>query len=118
MEKEKQQRIHVNVDHGDPVFFSDNVTISHNQSKFIIDFSQTTPRFDNVAGNMQQSLVIKHNSIMIEPQFAKIILDLLEKNVKKYEKNFGKLKLPKSVPEVKDVLEIEKTADKATRYIG
>ena len=118
MEKDKQQRINVTVDHGEPVFFSDNVTISHNQSKFIIDFSQTTPRFDNVGGNVQQSLVIKHKSVMIEPQFAKIIMDLLEKNVKKYEKNFGKLKLPKNNPVKDDILEAEKVTDKATRYIG
>jgi hypothetical protein len=115
---EKEKRINVNVDHGEPVFFSDNLTISHNQSKFIIDFSQTTPRFDNVGGNMQQSLVIKHNSIMIEPQFAKIVMDLLKKNISKYEKSFGKIKLPKNTPEVKDILEVEKTTDKATRYIG
>ena len=116
---EKDKRINVSVDHGEPVFFSDNVTVSHNQSKFIIDFSQTTPRFDNVGGDMQQSLVIKHKSIMIEPQFAKIIMELLEKNVKKYEKVFGKIKVPKDTPSKKalDLLDNEK-ADKATRYIG
>jgi len=122
MEKEKQQRINVTVDHGDPVFFSDNVTISHNQNKFIIDFSQTTPRFDNVAGNMQQSLVIKHKSIMVEPQFAKILMDLIEKNVKKYEKNFGKIKLPKNEPAIENSVETVESenimTDKATRYIG
>jgi hypothetical protein len=118
MEKQQEKRINVSIDHGDPVFFSDNVTISHNQSKFIVDFSQTTPRFDNVGGNMQQSLVIKHKAIMIEPQFAKIIMDLLEKNVKKYEKSFGKIKLPKNDPVKNEILEAEKTTDKATRYIG
>jgi hypothetical protein len=119
-EKQQQQRVNVTVDHGDPVFFSDNVTISHNPNKFIIDFSQTTPRFDNVGGNMQQSLVIKHKSIMVEPQFAKIIVDLLEKNVKKYEKSFGKIKVPKNetISEIsEDTIEPEKF-DKATRYIG
>jgi|WetSurMetagenome_2_1015567.scaffolds.fasta_scaffold1071129_2 hypothetical protein len=118
---EKEKRINVTLDHGEPVFFSDNVTVSHNLSKFIIDFSQTTPRFDNVGGDMQQSLVIKHRSIMIEPQFAKIIMELLEKNVKKYEKSFGKIKVPKgAAPESKtvDLMEPEKASEKATRYIG
>jgi hypothetical protein len=112
---EKEKRINVNVDHGDPVFFSDNVTVSHNQSKFIIDFSQTVPSFDNVAGSMQQSIIIKHKSVMIDPQFAKIFSDLLDKNIKKYEKKFGKIKVPKGAEEKKgEVVETEK----ATRYIG
>jgi hypothetical protein len=115
---ENEKRINVAVDHGDPVFFSDNVTISHNQNKFIIDFSQTTPRFDNVGGNMQQSIVIKHKSVMIEPQFAKILMDLLKKNMSKYEKNFGKIKIPKGSKQQGSILEAEKVVDKATRYIG
>ena len=112
---EKEKRINVNVDHGEPVFFSDNVTVSHNQNKFIIDFSQTVPSFDNVAGNMQQTIIIKHKTIMIDPQFAKIFSDLMQKNVKKFEKKFGKIKIPKS-PEEKqqEILEPEKS----TRYIG
>jgi hypothetical protein len=116
---EKEKRINVNVDHGDPVFFSDNVTVSHNQSKFIMDFSQTVPSFDNVAGNMQQSIIIKHKSVMIDPQFAKIFSDLLGKNIKKYEKKFGKIKVPKNTEEkTKDIVEAERSAEKSTRYIG
>jgi hypothetical protein len=116
---EKEKRINVNVEHGEPVFFSDNVTVSHNQSKFIIDFSQTVPSFDNVAGNMQQSIIIKHKSVLIDPQFAKIFSDLLEKNIKKFEKKFGKIKIPKSNEEKKqNLIETEKSTEKATRYIG
>jgi len=112
---EKQKRINVKVDHGEPAFFSDNVTVSHNPNKFIIDFSQTIPSFDNVGGNMQQSFIIKHKAIMLDPQFAKIFLDLLQKNVKKYEKKFGKINIPKRKRAKKEqVMETEKS----TRYIG
>ena len=115
---EKEKRISINVDHGEPVFFSDNVTVSHNQSKFIIDFSQTIPSFDNVGGNMQQTFIIKHRSVMIDPQFAKIFSDLLQKNVKKYEKNFGKIKIPKDISSKKKIVESEKAIEKSLRYIG
>ncbi len=112
---EKQKRVNIKVDHGEPAFFSDNVTVSHNQSKFIIDFSQTIPSFDNVGGTMRQSFIIKHKAIMLDPQFAKIFLDLLQKNIKKYEKKFGKIKIPKSKKtKKKQTVEVEK----ATRYIG
>jgi len=116
---EKEKRIDISVDHGEPVFFSDNVTISHNQSKFIIDFSQTIPSFDNVGGNMHQSFVIKHKSVIVDPQFAKIILDLMQKNIQKYEKKFGKIKVPKNTEEkAKDIVETERSSEKSTRYIG
>jgi len=112
---EKRKRINVKVEHGDHAFFSDNVTISHNPNKFIVDFSQTIPSFDNVGGNMQQSFIIKHKAIMLDPQFAKIFLDLLQKNIKKYEKNFGKIKVPKHKKAKKE--EVVET-EKSTRYIG
>jgi len=115
---EKEKRVNVSVDHSMPAFFSDNVTISHNQTKFIIDFSQTIPGFDNIGGNMQQSFTIKHNSVMIDPQFAKVFSDILTKNIKKFEKKFGKIKVPKNVEKQEEIAETEKTMDKATRYIG
>jgi len=112
---DKRKRINVKVDHGDHAFFSDNVTISHNQSKFIVDFSQTIPSFDNVGGDMRQSFIIKHKAVMLDPNFAKIFLDLLQKNIKKYEKKFGKIKLPKKRrAKKKEVLDTEGS----TRYIG
>jgi len=113
---EKQKSVNVKVDHNDPVFFSDNVTISHNQSKFIVDFSQTIPSFDNIGGDMQQSFIIKHKAVIVDPQFAKILLDLLHKNVQKYEKKFGKIKVQKEKEAIKK--EIVETAEKSTRYIG
>ena len=115
---EKEKRVNVSVDHSNPAFFSDNVTISHNQNKFIVDFSQTIPSFDNIGGNMQQSFIIKHNSVMIDPQFAKVFSDILQKNIKKYEKKFGKIKIPKDAEKKEEIVDTEKTIDKATRYIG
>ena len=49
MEKKKES-INVNVDLSEPAFHSDNVTIIHNPNKFVIDFTQTSPRFDSIGG--------------------------------------------------------------------
>ncbi len=52
---------------------------------------------------------------MLDPQFAKIFFDLLQKNIKKYEKKFGKIKLPKKRrAKKKETLDTEGS----TRYIG
>jgi len=110
---EEKKRIGVKIDHKDEGFYTDNVTVFHNPKKFVVDFSQTTPRFDNVNGKVQQTFVVKHKTLIMEPTFAKIVLKTLEKNIEKYEKDFGKIGLPKRPKKSK-----KKVAESATRYIG
>jgi len=110
---EKKRGVNISIDHSEPVFFTDNVTISHSSSKFIIDFTQTTPRFDNFEDKQQQTFVIKHKTVILDPQFAKIFSEILQQNIKRYEKNFGTIKLPKE-KKVKEKIEKVET----TRYIG
>jgi len=110
---DKKRGINVSLDHGEPAFFTDNVTVSHSSNKFVIDFSQTTPRFDNFEDKQQQTFVIKHKTIVLDPQFAKIFSDILQQNVKRYEKNFGSIKVPKT----KEKEKIDKV-ESSTRYIG
>ena len=112
-EKEKQ-RVGLKIDHGEHAFFSDNVTVLHNPNKFIMDFSQAIPRMDSINGKMQQTFAIKHNTIIMDPQFAKSFLEVLSKNVKSFEKKFGKIKTLEKMKKVKKKpLEAE-----STRYIG
>ena len=110
---EKKKGVNVSLDHTEPAFFTDNVTVSHSSNKFVVDFSQTTPRFDTFEDKSQQTFVIKHKTIVLDPQFAKIFSDILGQNIKRYEKNFGSIKLPK---EKKAKEKVEKVD--ATRYIG
>jgi hypothetical protein len=111
-EKEKE-RVNLKIDHGSQAFFTDNATVLHNPSKFIIDFSQAIPRLDNINGKMQQTFTIQHNTVIMDPQFAKSFSDILTKNLKNYEKKFGTIKLQKAKTEKKKPLEVE-----STRYIG
>ena len=111
---DKKKGVGVSLDHSEPAFFTDNVTVSHSPNKFVIDFSQTTPRFDNFEDKQQQTFVIKHKTIVLDPQFAKIFSDILQQNVNRYEKTFGSIKIPK---EKKAKVKLEKT-ESTTRYIG
>ena len=110
----EKRRINVNVDHNQPGFFTDSITISHNPSKFVFDFVQITPRFDRIGSEMQQTLAVKHNTIIMDPIMAKNILGILEENIKKYEKNFGEIKIRKR----KTKNDQRRYIEQATRYIG
>jgi hypothetical protein len=110
---EKKERVNLKIDHSKDAFFTDNVSVLHNPSKFIIDFSQTVPRLDNINGKMQQTFTIKHDTVILDPQFAKSFADILSKNVKSYEKKFGKISLPKKKSVKKKYKDVENT-----RYIG
>ena len=94
--------------------FTDNATISHNPKNFIFDFTQITPRFDRVGAEMQQSLVVKHKTIVMDPVMAKSILEILKDNLEKYEKNFGEIKIKKRKIENKPI----EYSEESTRYIG
>lgn len=110
---EEKRRVNVAVDHTEPAFFTDNVTVSHSLSKFVIDFSQTVPRFDNFDNKQQQTFVVKHKTMILDPQFAKVLLSVLQQNLKRYEKNFGEIKLPKLQQQAQEIEHVE-----STRYIG
>lgn len=117
--QQMKEKMNVSVDHSEPGFFSDNVAVSHTPVKFVVDFSQITPRFDSEGGQRQQSLAIKHKTIILDPQVAKDFMNVLKENLGKYEKNFGAIKLPK-VEKQKNV-KIDKSvteADASSRYIG
>ena len=111
---EKKKRLNIKIKNEDKAFFTDNVTVLHNPNKFVIDFSQTVPKFDNINGKIQQTLIINHNTVVMDPAFAKILLKTLDKNIKGFEKNFGNIKTPKKTKKRKKK-EQEVTS---TRYIG
>jgi hypothetical protein len=110
-----EKQITMKIDHGSEGFYSDSVSIVYNPNKFILDFKQISPRIDQIQGKSQQTLVVKHNTIFLDPSFAKIFFETLSKSVKGFEKKYGKIKTPKR-PKQKPVEEVVTSKDES--YIG
>ena len=121
MPMEEKKRINVNVDHSEAVFFTDNVTVWHSPQKFVIDFMQASPRFDQIGGESQQTIAVKHKTLIMDPVLAKVFLSVLKENLEKYEKNIGKIALPKA-PKVKHntvtSANVPKSTEATSKYIG
>lgn len=117
---EEKRRINVNVDHSEPAFFTDNVTVSHSQQKFVMDFTQTSPRFDRIGESNQQTIVVKHKTLVMDPALAKVFMNVLKENLDKYEKKFGKISVPKKKARKskKGVSKASRVAEATSRYIG
>jgi hypothetical protein len=93
---DKAKNINVSINPGD-AFFSDSITIADNEERFVLDFKQTSPRFDPVSleqSDQQTSIVIKHNTVVISAALAKVLNDLLGERIKQHEKMFGTIKKP------------------------
>lgn len=118
-EEEKKVRVNLNIDHGQQVFFADRVTVSHFPNKFVIDFTQSLPRFDIVGDQPQQTLVVKHNPIVMDPNVVKEFARVLTENMEKYEKNVAKVAVPKQSKQKKTAKAVaQRTTDASSRYIG
>lgn len=94
MEKQTKN-VNMNIQDGDS-FFAHELSINFNPLQFILDFKNVTPRVDP---RSRESIVLnlKHNVIMMDPFHAKRMLGLLDKVIKDYEKEFGKIEKPKAL---------------------
>jgi hypothetical protein len=112
------KELQFNIDFGKHAFFAENVVVSHSQSKFVIDFTQAIPRFDQLPGlkGPKVTMVVKHKAMMMDPVGAKEFLNVLSENVKKYEGKFGEIKIPKK--EVEETAEEKKYQPSSSSYIG
>ena len=93
---DKMKNINVSISPGD-AFFSDSITIADNEERFVLDFKQTSPRFDPINLEQQEqqtTIVIKHNPIIMSSSLAKVLYDLLGERIKQHEKMFGQIKKP------------------------
>jgi len=100
MEEEKK-KVNINIDPGKESFYANNLAIFNNPNEFVMDFTQVTPRMDMIEGKQVLTYVVKHNSIVLEPKQAKMVLNLLKENVEKFEKKFGKIEVPRVEAEAK-----------------
>jgi len=81
------------IDYGDEVFFADSFVIMHGRGKFILDLKKATPRLDHIENEKQNTVVIRHNPIVLDPENAKALLKVLKRNVEIYEQEFGEIEL-------------------------
>ncbi len=93
--KNEKQNIRMSINEGTD-FFAHEMSINYNPTQFVFDFRNITPRIDPRNRDMP-TLVLRHNVVLVEPYHAKKIHELLGNVIKKYEKDFGKIKKPKQV---------------------
>jgi len=82
---------------------------------------QASPRFDQIGDESQQTIAVKHKTLMMDPVMAKVFLGVLKENLEKYEKNVGKIMLPKKIPVKHDPIthsKDPKLSESASKYIG
>lgn len=114
-ESQERRSINLNIDHSSPGFYSDSISIIFNPSKFILDFKQSTPRMDSIQGKEQETIAVKHNTVLVDAKFAKSFMETLKRAVTNYEKKFGKIDLPKKKKKKEESKEVVASA---SSYIG
>lgn len=116
MEQPEQPQINIEVQNGTE-FFADQVSVSHNPLRFVIDFTRTAPRIDSGASS-QPRLVMSHNVILMDPYLALEFINVLKENIARYEKRHGKITKPAALRKLEE--EAKKTGKKEARqeYFG
>ncbi|MBU5574971.1 MAG: DUF3467 domain-containing protein [Candidatus Aenigmatarchaeota archaeon] len=112
------ETINISSDHSEQAFFADRIVISHGINKFVLDFTQSIPRFDQVGSELKQTIVIKHKTIIMDPAVAKNLLFVLEENIKKYEKNFGKIEIINKNKKKENKKVLKNIQSSTQKYIG
>ncbi len=85
MADQKQQiKINIPKEHSEGIY-SNIAFMNFNQSEFVVDYARLLP-------GVPEAKV--YSRIILSPQHAKRLMQLLERNVEKYEKQFGEIKLP------------------------
>jgi len=85
MADQKQQiKINIPKEHSEGIY-SNIAFMNFNQSEFVVDFARLLP-------GVPEAKV--YSRIILSPQHAKRLMQLMERNIEKYEKQFGEIKLP------------------------
>jgi hypothetical protein len=95
METLDGNKINFSISDGDS-FFAHQASINFNPTMIFLDFKNITPRIDERSAS-RATLVLKHNVVMLEPYHALVFRDLLNRVIKDYEKEFGKIEKPESI---------------------
>jgi hypothetical protein len=91
----EEKHINMSISDGNE-FFAHEVSINFNPMQFIFDFKCITPRVDPRSKDAP-TLALKHNVVLTDPYHTKKIAELLNDVIGKYEKEFGKIQMPKAL---------------------
>ncbi|MBI2143776.1 DUF3467 domain-containing protein [Candidatus Woesearchaeota archaeon] len=116
MEQPEQPQLNIEVQNGVD-FFADQVSVSHNPLRFVVDFTRTAPRIDGSATS-QPRIVMSHNVVLIDPYLALEFVNVLKDNIARYEKRYGKISRPAQLKKLDE--EAKKAGKKEARqeYFG
>jgi hypothetical protein len=110
----EDKKIKFEIDNGQS-FFADEIGIIHNPLKIMFDFKSITPRVD-IRNQEFQPLVLRHNVVMMDPHTAKTFLEILKKNLDDYEKQYGKIEMPKQLKKMNKKKPVQ--SEKMPTYLG
>ncbi|MCK4571670.1 MAG: DUF3467 domain-containing protein [Candidatus Stahlbacteria bacterium] len=88
-EKQEKRTINLNFEKAETKYVNLSL-LSHSQAEFIIDFARILP------GMVKPEV---QDRIVMTPIHAKLLLNALSENIKKYEEKFGKIEIPTGVEE-------------------
>jgi hypothetical protein len=104
---EEKKQINMGIENGED-FFAHEMSVNFSPTQFIFDFRCVTPRIDPRTREAP-FISLKHNVVLVDPFHAKRILEVLTKTIGDYEKQFGKIEMPKALEKH------EKTVKKAQK---
>ena len=104
-------------------FYSNESSINFNPNEIVLDFKCLTHAHDLAD---KRAIVVKHNTVILNPFHAKNFLNMLSKAVKDYEGKFGEIKKSESMKKAESIvkkeekkkLKVEKVKDTIGTYFG
>lgn len=110
---DEQKPMQFSIEDG-PTFYADEISVLNNESRIFLDFKNSSPRID-VRSNESLPIAIKHDMVVMDPGLAKVFSKLLQDHIKKYEKEYGKIKEPKTA---KSPVKTSRAKDDKPGYFG
>jgi len=102
-------KINLSISDGD-AFYAHQASINFNPTMLFFDFKNITPRVDE-RSQSQATFVLKHNVVMLEPYHALLFKNLLDRVLKDYQKQFGKIEKPAAIKSIEKKKGKKKKAD-------
>ncbi|MBN1645099.1 hypothetical protein JW851_03610 [Candidatus Woesearchaeota archaeon] len=115
----EQPKVNIQIKEGN-VFFAHEMSANFTPTQFSLDFKSITPRTD--PRSKQPSFLLEHNLVLLEPWHAKMVSQVMNNVIKKYEEEFGKVKKPKALEKAekkhKKQMESKEGSTETPSYFG